>query len=1000
MKSRIKTSDQNPVFIRTAAFFLFAICSLAFQAQNTSFSANVVPIGGVSNVAFGSNALIASTVGFQNTATGNWALRFNTVGIQNTASGYASLFNSLGSYNTAVGYQSLYNTAMAHFNTGIGMESLWSNTTGYYNTALGMRADVGSGNLQNATAIGWAAVCNSSDAVQLGNSLVTQIFAGVGNNATVITGGLQVTGGVPAVGKVLTSDATGVATWQWPSVPNAWALIGNAGTVDGTNFMGTTDNIPLTFRVNNIRAGRIDHLIGNTFFGYQAASGTTSGGNNTAYGMNALSSNVTGNNNTALGYGANVSAGNLTNATAIGYNAAVTANNSIQLGNSSVTQIYAGTGTNATVITGGLRVTGGVLAAGQVLMSDASGNATWQLPAAASGGWTTLGNSGTIDGTNFIGTSDNVPLNFRINNIRAGRIDPTNSNLFFGGQATGVSYPVTGTGNSGYGHQSLNNLTTGANNTGIGGSALTSNTTGNLNTAIGYGADVSAGNFSNATAVGAYASVTANNSIQLGNSSVTTVRAGTGTNATVVAGGLQITGGTIAAGRVLTSDAFGVATWQAPGGGSGFWSLNGNSGTNPATDFVGTSDNVPLSFRVNNLKAGYISIATTGIFGTPEDGNTFLGSQAANATSTVTGLNWRNTIVGCRALFTSTSSAFNSAFGGSALYNSTSGSANTAIGYSVLAQTTIGNNNSCFGVQSFVSNITGSNLTGLGALSDVSTSSFSNATSIGYGAVVNASNKVRIGNGAVTVIEGNVAYTPSDGRFKNNISESDVVGLDFIKRLRPVVYNFDAKKFEEFLTKNMSDSLRKAHLRSDFGPATTIRQSGFIAQEVEQAANQAGYNFNGLHKPENEGDNYSLAYGQFVVPLVKGMQEQQHMIEELKKQLEEQKQLTSELQNRLGYQTGSANSTEASDGFWMSQNEPNPFSYETVVKFNLPQRFKTGRMVVCDLTGKQIFSQEIKERGTSSVVLSSENLTAGIYIYTMIGDGKILDSKKLIVSGK
>ena len=38
---------------------------------------------------------------------------------------------------------------------------------------------------------------------------------------------------------------------------NAWLLLGNAGTVDGTNFIGTTDNIPFNIRVNNQRAGRI-----------------------------------------------------------------------------------------------------------------------------------------------------------------------------------------------------------------------------------------------------------------------------------------------------------------------------------------------------------------------------------------------------------------------------------------------------------------------------------------------------------------------------------------------------------------------------------------------------------------------------------------------------------------------------------------------------------------------------------------------------------------------
>jgi hypothetical protein len=55
-------------------------------------------------------------------------------------------------------------------------------------------------------------------------------------------------------------------------------------------------------------------------------------------------------------------------------------------------------------------------------------------------------------------------------------------------------------------------------------------------------------------------------------------------------------------------------------------------------------------------------------------------------------------------------------------------------------------------------------------------------------------------------------------------------------------------------------------------------QSGFIAQEVEQAAQSIGYNFHGVDKPKNETTHYGLRYASFVVPLVKAVQEQQDMI--------------------------------------------------------------------------------------------------------------------------
>ena len=58
-----------------------------------------------------------------------------------------------------------------------------------------------------------------------------------------------------------------------------------------------------------------------------------------------------------------------------------------------------------------------------------------------------------------------------------------------------------------------------------------------------------------------------------------------------------------------------------------------------------------------------------------------------------------------------------------------------------------------------------------------------------------------------------------------------------------------------------------------------IKFSGFLAQDVEKAANEAGYNFSGITVPKAGNELYTLSYEQFVVPLVKGMQEQQKMIE-------------------------------------------------------------------------------------------------------------------------
>ena len=67
--------------------------------------------------------------------------------------------------------------------------------------------------------------------------------------------------------------------------------------------------------------------------------------------------------------------------------------------------------------------------------------------------------------------------------------------------------------------------------------------------------------------------------------------------------------------------------------------------------------------------------------------------------------------------------------------------------------------------------------------------------------------------------------------------------------------------------------------------------TGFLAQEVEKAANEAGYDFSGVQKPANPDELYSLRYSDFVMPLVKAVQEQQEIIDE-------QHEIIQELRNQ------------------------------------------------------------------------------------------------------
>ena len=81
-----------------------------------------------------------------------------------------------------------------------------------------------------------------------------------------------------------------------------------------------------------------------------------------------------------------------------------------------------------------------------------------------------------------------------------------------------------------------------------------------------------------------------------------------------IAGSVKINDGTQGAGKVLVSDAAGLASWQTlSGAAANAWGLTGNTGTTPATNFVGTADNQDMVFKSNNVER--MRITANGDFG-------------------------------------------------------------------------------------------------------------------------------------------------------------------------------------------------------------------------------------------------------------------------------------------------------------------------------------------------------------------------------------------------
>lgn len=128
----------------------------------------------------------AADTGYNNTGLGAYSLYKIANGTNNVATGYFALNNdSSGSHNTASGYLAISNNTTGSFNTGFGYTALSNNITGNYNVALGSGADVSTGNLTNAAAIGSNAYATQSNSLVLGsingvNGALATVNVGIG----------------------------------------------------------------------------------------------------------------------------------------------------------------------------------------------------------------------------------------------------------------------------------------------------------------------------------------------------------------------------------------------------------------------------------------------------------------------------------------------------------------------------------------------------------------------------------------------------------------------------------------------------------------------------------------------------------------------------------------------------------------------------------------------------------------------------------------------------
>lgn len=227
----------------------------------------------------------------------------------------------------------------------------------------------------------------------------------------------------------------------------------------------------------------------------------------------------------------------------------------------------------------------------------------------------------------------------------------------------------------------------------------------------------------------------------------------------------------------------------------------------------------------------------------------------------------------------------------------------------------------------------------------------------------------------------------SDERFKEDIAPVENV-LQSLEDLTPVSYHLKSHKHPKVQT--ISDNPKEAtmleHYYSDLDKGS--ERYGFLAQNVKEVFPEL------VHTDMN--GYMSVDYIGLIPILVQSINELRAKLESIKGEEQKDEDAAPMLQapQQAGKNELEASLTEAK----LYQNAPNPWSSETVIRYSLPQSVSQAYIYIYDMQGKQLKSIPAQGRGESQVTITARDLEAGMYLYALVADGRLINSKQMVLT--
>ena len=141
---------------------------------------------------------------------------------------------------------------------------------------------------------------------------------------------------------------------------------------------------------------------------------------------------------------------------------------------------------------------------------------------------------------------------------------------------------------------------------------------------------------------------------------------------------------------------------------------------------------------------------------------------------------------------------------------------------------------------------------------------------------------------------------------------------------------------------------------------------------------------------ENEGGSKSINYVEMVPILVQAINELSAKVAELEGKDGAVKKVSAK--------TTAINDVDSSvEVLALGQNKPNPFGTSTEIEVSVPESVQSAFVYVYDLQGKKVQQVNLTARGKQTVKLNATDLADGMYLYSLIADGKMVETRRMIV---